>query len=144
MSEINASWKELRPQIGEFLNQLDNLSKGMDKKMEQAYRAGVADAWAMAQHILSMTEEEAEQVFDDTDLTANVLDCSADEAAMLLYEQANADYELAKYRRGTYGNMMTLMGIKTEAEKKEDRYRDILAAFHNLSKALDDLGEATK
>lgn len=144
MSELNQTWKDLRPQIGMFLNQLDNLSKGMDQKMEAAYRAGVADAWGMAQQILSMSEEEAERVFGDEEVVANVLDCSADEAASLLYEQADADYELAKYRRGTYGNMLTLMGVKSDAEKKAEQDHKILEKLNEINKAFDDLNQLTK
>lgn len=136
MSELNQAWKDLRPQIGAFLNQLDNMARDMDKKTEAAYRAGVANAWSMAQQILSMSEEEAERVFGDSDVTANVLDCSADEAAALLYEQANADYELAKYRRGTYGNMLTLMGVKSDAEKDAEKTQKIMEQLNKINKGL--------
>lgn len=143
MSELNQTWKDLRPQIGAFLNQLDNLSKDMDKKMESAYRAGIADAWSMAQQILSMSEEEAERVFDDSEVAANVIDCSADEAAALLYDQANADYELAKCRRDAYGEMLTRMHFRSEAEKDAEKTQKIMEQLNKINKDFNDLADLT-
>lgn len=138
MSELNRTWKELRPQIGAFLNQLDNLAKGMDKKMEIAYRAGAADTWSMAQQILNMDESEAAQTFGNTNKVHNVLHFSADEASKLLYEKAKADYELAKHRQGTYGNMQTLMGVKSDEEKSKD-VEEQLRRLNQVFSDLDDI-----